>query len=185
MDISPVNCPKVPADFHLKIREKFIKLLHKEGTNDPELKTSVSLFKGIPTISKNYDDIEFLPEQESTFWYLFGVKEPDCLGLIHNDSGKTVLFVPHLSEEYKLWMFVKTCEGFKKEYQVDEVRFTKDIKEYLQSQKPSSIYLFSGVDSDSGLKPDEPSQNLLEGFKINREVLWPLISNMRVTKSPE
>lgn len=25
MDLSPVNCPKVPADFHLRIREKFVK----------------------------------------------------------------------------------------------------------------------------------------------------------------
>lgn len=107
------------------------------------------------------------------------------MALIHNDSGKVVLFVPHLSEEYKLWMIVKEIENFKSEYHIDEVKFTKEIKEYLQAQKPSSIYLFSGVDTDSGLKPSEPSQDILEGFPINREILWPLISNMRAIKSPE
>ncbi len=58
-------------------------------------------------------------EQESTFWYLFGVKEADCLAVIHNNSGKTVLFVPYLSEDYKLWMFVKTEQAFKEDYGVD------------------------------------------------------------------
>lgn len=91
------------------------------------------MFKGIETLYKNYDDIEFLPEQESTFWYLFGVKEPDCFAIIHNGSGKVVLFVPLLSEDYKLWMFVKSCEEFKKEYNIEEVRFTSEIKEYLKN----------------------------------------------------
>jgi len=54
----------------------------------------VSLYKGIPTIAKNYDDIDYLVEQESTFWYFFGVKEADCYAVIHHGSGKAVLFVP-------------------------------------------------------------------------------------------
>ena len=69
---------------------------------------SVSLFKGIVTIHKNYDDNDYLPEQESTFWYFFGVREPDCLALIHNTSGKTVLFIPYIPEDMKLWMIVKS-----------------------------------------------------------------------------
>ena len=62
---------------------------------------------------------------------LFGVKEADCMAVIHHDTGKTVLFVPHLTEAYKLWMFVKSNEQFKEDYQVDEVKLTKNLREYL------------------------------------------------------
>ena len=84
MDLSPINCPKVAPDFHKKIRDRFLKKLHEEGSKDTNFKGSVSLFKGIEMVSKNYDDIEYLVEQESTFWYLFGVKEADCLAVFHN-----------------------------------------------------------------------------------------------------
>lgn len=51
--------------------------------------------------------------------------------------------------------------------------------------KPASIYLYSGIDTDSGLSPSEPNEEIIKGFTLNREVLWPLISNLRVIKSPE
>jgi hypothetical protein len=54
----------------------------------------VTLLKGIETLHKNYDDNDYLPEQESTFWYFFGVKEADCLAIIHHDTGKSVLVIP-------------------------------------------------------------------------------------------
>jgi hypothetical protein len=52
------------------------------------------------------------------------VKEPDCQALIHHANEKTVLFVPYVPEDYKLWMIVKSLEEYKAEYQVDEVRYT-------------------------------------------------------------
>ena len=72
---------------------------------------------------KNYDDINQFVEQESTFWYFFGVKESHCYALIHHDTGKAVLFVPKLDEGYKLWMYVKSLEQFMKDYDVDQVMF--------------------------------------------------------------
>lgn len=63
MNLEPVTCPSVPPDFHLKIRDRFVKRLHEVASNDANFKGSVSLFKGVETIPKNYDDIEYLPEQ--------------------------------------------------------------------------------------------------------------------------
>jgi Xaa-Pro dipeptidase len=96
-----------------------------------------------------------------------------------------VLFVPFLSEAYRLWMHVKPLEKFRSDYDVDEVKLTDDLRKHLEEAKPSTIYLFAGTDSDSGLTVDEPSQDLLEGFEVNREVLWPLICNLRAVKTPE
>ena len=184
MQISPVDCPKIPEDFHLKLRQRYLnKLREVEGSAD-NFQNSVSLFKGIETLHKNYDDNDYLPEQQSTFWYFFGVKEADCQALIHHATGKTVLFIPEIPEDYKLWMIVKSAEEFKAEYKVDEVLYTNQVRKYLEDIKPT-VYLFSGIDSDSGLKVDEPSENDLQGFVVNREVLWPLISNLRAVKTPE
>lgn len=81
-------------------------------------------------------------------------------------------------------MVVKTPEELKQEYNVDEVRYVHELREYLQ-QNNSTVYLFSGVDSDSGLSVEEPSAEYLEGFNVDRTTLWPLISNLRAVKTPD
>ncbi len=68
---------------------------------------------------------------------------------------------------------------------MDEIVFTKNLKSYLEEVKPSTIYLFSGVDSDSKLKVDEPSDEYTNGFKVDRELLWGVISNLRAIKTAE
>jgi len=62
--------------------------------------------------------------------------------------------------------------------------FIGDLKKYLEEVN-STIYLYSGIDTDSDLKVDEPSENYIGNLKVNREILWPLISNLRVVKTPE
>ena len=60
MELLPVDCPKVPEHFHHKLRERFLHRLKQVATNDPHLNNSLSLFKGIGTLAKNYDDIDYL-----------------------------------------------------------------------------------------------------------------------------
>lgn len=83
-----------------------------------------------------------------------------------------------------MWMIVKAKEEFKQEYKVDEVIFVTELKQYLVNLKPK-VYLFSGEDTDSGLKVDEPNATFLEGLEIDREVLWTVISNLRAVKTPD
>jgi Xaa-Pro dipeptidase len=40
--------------------------------------------------------------------YLFGLEERNCYGVIEIDTGKQVVFIPRLSEDYKMWMIVRT-----------------------------------------------------------------------------
>ena len=76
-------------------------------------------------------------EQESTFWYLFGVKETNCYAAIENDSGNSVLFVPRYEEAYKMWMYVKPVEKFKSDYKVEKVMFVDELEEYLKGKEAS------------------------------------------------
>ena len=37
------------------------------------------------------------------------MKEPDCFGALDVDSGKSMLFIPRLPEEYVVWMGKYVC----------------------------------------------------------------------------
>lgn len=63
MDINPIDAPKVPQDFHVKLRKRFYeKFLSLEG-NSPAFKSSICFFKGIETIPKNHEDTNHFVEQ--------------------------------------------------------------------------------------------------------------------------
>lgn len=144
------------------------------------------LFKGIEDIPKNYEDTNHVVEQESTFWYLFGVKETNCYAVIENSSGDSILFVPRYEEAYKMWMYVKPVEKFLSDYKIQKVMFVDELEPYLKGKEPSEIYIYTGTDSDSKITTYEPEQKYLDcGKKVNREVLWPTICNLRVVKTEE
>lgn len=60
MQLDPVDCPQIPKDFHHKLRARFLKKLLSSGVTQ---ENTISLFKGISTLHKNYDDNDHLPEQ--------------------------------------------------------------------------------------------------------------------------
>lgn len=99
--------------------------------NLPQFDKSISLFKGITPVHKNHEDTDHVVEQESTFWYLFGVKETDCYATIDFATGKSTLFIPRYHEDYKMWMYVKPQEKFIEDYLVDEVKFVDEIEKHL------------------------------------------------------
>ena len=86
-------------------------------------------------------DHEQFFRQESSFNWAFGVKEPDCCGMIHLRTGKSVVFIPRLPESYAVWMgLIRDAASFKAEYAVDEVRYVDEIVSYLDSYQPVKPY---------------------------------------------
>jgi Xaa-Pro dipeptidase len=61
---------------------------------------------------------------------MFGVTEPGCYGLVDINSGKSTLFVPHLPEEYSIWMGkLLTLDDFQKKYEVDECFYVDEVSQ--------------------------------------------------------
>jgi Xaa-Pro dipeptidase len=64
---------------------------------------------GSEGVNVNDEDTEYVDfYQNGHFMYLFGLEERNCYGVIEIDTGKQVVFIPRLSEDYKMWMIVRT-----------------------------------------------------------------------------
>jgi hypothetical protein len=48
-------------------------------------------------------------------------------------------------------MYVKPKEQFQEDSHSDQVLFIHELSSYLKTIEPSEVYLYVGVDSDSGL----------------------------------
>ena len=86
-------------------------------------------------------DYEFPFRQESNFWYLTGVNEPDCAMLLDLNKEEYHLFVPERDAQYAVWHgYVKTKEQYQQEYQPDHLHSQNDILTVLNKLKPELVY---------------------------------------------
>lgn len=92
-----------PVDYsmHAENRAKVIARLREADGVGP---TGVLLFRGGLSANRDETDHEPVFRQESTFHYLFGVREPDCLATVDLATGRATLFIPRLPAEYATWM---------------------------------------------------------------------------------
>jgi Xaa-Pro dipeptidase len=148
-------------------------------------------------------DHEPIFRQESYFWYLSGVKEPDCSLVVHVETGATCLFVPHLAASYATIMGpIRTFDEWKNIYLVDQVRYTSEVEEHIlgllekpvaasgeeqQQHSPAArLFLLKGLNSDSG-KMYQPPLAVTTNPKLavyeDLEHLFPVLAECRVIKS--
>ena len=60
--------------------------------------------KGKEEVPIDSIDFGYEVEQESFFYYLFGVHETEFNAVLHLDTGKAVIFMPQLDLIYYIWM---------------------------------------------------------------------------------
>lgn len=65
---------------------------------------SLLLFRGGLSAQRDETDHEPVFRQESTFHYLFGVREPDCFATVDVSTGKATVYIPRLPADYATWM---------------------------------------------------------------------------------
>ncbi|KAI8120324.1 hypothetical protein FF38_13435 [Lucilia cuprina] len=173
----------VPMSLFRKNREKVCNALRESQAVE---KGSFVLLEGGKDVSFNDTDINYNFRQESYFQYLFGVKEPDCYGVLNVESGESVLFVPRLPEEYATWMGrLLSLEEFKAMYEVDRVLYADELNAFFEKAAPKLILTLSGLNTDSGLRSKPASFEGIEKFVVNCDILHPIIAECRVLKSPE
>lgn len=114
-------------------------------------------------------------------------------GAICVSTGHTLLFIPRLGPEYRIWCGeILPPSKFKESYAVDEVLYVDDLNSWVAATlstegEGSLLHLMTGTNSDSGLdaKPAkfEGSDALVAKGLVDTTQLYNLLAHCRVTKS--
>jgi Xaa-Pro dipeptidase len=176
---------RLPQTLFQKNRKQFIKMFKdSQGANLP--KHSIALFKGANEVPLYSSDVAYPEYQEAFFYYLFGVTEMDSYAAIDFTNEKTILFLPKLDNEYKIWMTVLNLDQYKEKYPlVDEIIFTSDIEKWMTEQAPDCIFVNKGVNSDSGLTTCVPEEKYTAMAKVDDKFMHNVLSESRVIKNDE
>jgi len=126
--------------------------------------------------------------QESYFHWAFGVLEPDYYGAVEISTGRAVLYIPRLSEDYAIIMgHVPTLEETREKYRVDEVFYVDEMPDHLRVSAGSTVptlLLLEGPNTDSGKTTRPAAFDGMSEFKTNRSLLHPRMAECRVLKTP-
>ena len=177
---------------HAENRERVCARLRADATvpHTEELGRAVILMKGGESEERNESDHELLFRQESSFQYLFGVREPGCYGVVDIATARTTLFVPRLPPAWAIFMGeIRTPAWFKDRYKVEKVCYTDEIDSTLRAmgaggnQKPQIIYLNQGPNTDSGSFAKPASFAGIERYRTDNGLLYRAIVDCRVIKT--
>lgn len=92
-----------PVDYSMHSHHRG-KLIRRMRDTEGVPARSLLAFRGGVSAQRDETDHEPVFRQESTFHYLFGVREPDCLATIDLATGAATVYVPRLPAEYATWM---------------------------------------------------------------------------------
>jgi Xaa-Pro dipeptidase len=184
-DIAPIHF-QVDYKMHALNRTNVV---NKLKILDPSLTTknknnSIILMQGGISRTRNETDHELLFRQESSFQYLFGVREPDCYGSINISDGTSILYVPRLPSTYVIFMGeIHSLEWFRNRYGVDRVHYVDEMDAILRAFKPHTLYLNHGPNTDSGEYAKPASFSGLQRYKQNLGELYRSICECRMIKN--
>ncbi|XP_041981280.1 xaa-Pro dipeptidase [Aricia agestis] len=168
---------EVPLSLFAKNRQRLAEQL-KPG--------HIVVLQGGDEISHYDTDVNYVFRQEAYFTWVCGVREPGCYFALDVKTKKSYLFVPRLPEEYEVWMGkLLSCLEFKNIYGLDEVHYVDQLQEVLTALKPDTLLTLCGPNTDSGLTAKEAVFEGINEFNVDNEILFPIIAELRVFKTPE
>ena len=155
------------------------------------------LLRGGASETRHETDHELLFRQESFFHWAFGVREPDCLGVLSLSTGTATLLIPRLPESYAVVMgAIRTPVEWRDAYGVDAVAYEDDAAGVLRAavgavpaaeagggKAGAPVLVLKGYNTD-GKKWAQPAT--FEGaaaFFLDESSLWPVITELRVIKT--
>ena len=169
---------RVPMALHTLNRKRLADQLQADGHS-----SGLVVLAGAPSVARFDSDHEPFVRQESFFQWAFGAREPDLFGAVDVETGKSVLFIPRLPQEYAVWMgAIRTCEDFRSSYEVDECRYVDELKAYC-AEKGKKLLLLHGENTDSKSFAQPASFEGIEALERDQEALFPAIVNLRVIKT--
>ena len=177
-----------PSFFKLN-RENYLTNLKRRFAN---LNTnSVIVLQGGKLYPKYDNDTNyFYFDQESNFYYLSGVREPDMLFVLDVQTGEPSLFYEPASEENKIWMVVPTIEDIEKKYGI-KTYLKSSFESFLQKRNMEVIYILDGLNENSSEPVYSAELNFIGDYaylnkKINHDkYIYMVLCDTRAIKNEE
>lgn len=129
-------------------------------------------------VSNRYGtDYEYAFRQESNFWYLTGVDEPDFLFMLDLYDGQSYLFIPRRDSHYAVWHGkVTPMQEYLETLQPDFIYYSDEIAKVFNSLSIKVVHT-NNASSALNLLP------ITEHQEIETEFLVPALARCRVIKS--
>ncbi|MDR9419282.1 aminopeptidase P family protein [Gracilimonas sp.] len=135
--------------------------------------------QGSEIFYRNETDYEYPFRQESNFWYLTGVNEPDCALILDLKTEEYHLFVPKRDAQYAVWHgYVKSQEAWQEQYKPDHLHYTNEILTVMNEINPDKVYCLNEADA-------ELIEDLDRSFEADMETLQDALTYCRVIKTEE
>lgn len=123
-------------------RDKLFSLFDEE-------ENAIVYMKGAELMYRYDTDYEFPFRQESNFWYLTGVNEPDFHLILDLEKQEYHLFVPNRSSQYAVWHgYVKSKEQYQEEYNPDHLHYEGKLPQVLKELDPDKIFCIDEVQAE-------------------------------------
>jgi len=139
----------------------------------------VVYIRGAKLMYRYQTDYEFPFRQESNFWYLTGVDEPDYHMILDLKTEGYHLFAPKRDEHYAVWHGrIKSKEDIQTLYQPDELYYDNKLLTKLKNLNPPVIYCLNEEQA-------EFLEDLDRNFKVDTESLNDAITFCRTIKTED
>ena len=123
-------------------RKKLFSLLDDE-------ESAIVYMKGAELMYRNDTDYEFPFRQESNFWYLTGVNEPDFHLILDLKEQEYHLFVPDRDAQYAVWHgIVQSKQELQEEYEPDHLHYENKLPKVIRELDPEKIYCIDEVQAE-------------------------------------
>ena len=140
---------------------------------------SIIFLEGAKVMYRYQTDYEFAFRQESNFWYVSGVNEPDCAAILDIDSKEFHLFVPKRDAQYAVWHgYVKSLDQYRTEYAPDHVHYIDELPEVIKKIQPSMVFCVDPA-SEKQFRSHQPE------IPTNSEALIEALTDARVIKTED
>ncbi|KAI8061598.1 peptidase M24, structural domain-containing protein [Gongronella butleri] len=134
-----------------------------------DIKQGVIYHKGQVIQERDNTDVELPFRQESNFFYLTGVNEPDFHVVIDIASGKTTLIAPPVVPDHVMWMGLPdTLEELQAKYDVDQVVYADKLPELVAAQQVYALPI-TNIDALQGYQACDV--NVLEAAVIKARLI--------------
>lgn len=153
-------------------REKLLSLFE-------ENQEGIIFLKGAEIMYRYGTDYEFPFRQESNFWYLTGVNEPEFHTILDIKTGEYHLFSPNRDAQFAVWHGkVREKNEIKNHYKPDHLHYNNDLLTILRKLKPTVVYC---LDEEQA----EFIEDLSREFTVDTETLQDALTYCRCIKTEQ